>query len=204
MTDQHTQKQMDILSDEAAIQRVLQGDQQAFVHIVETYQQRIFMYCWRLLNQRQEAEDAVQDILVKAYQKLDTYKPHTSFSSWLYKIAYHHCLNVQRSSSFFQKILPLLRSDKDQSDSAEDEVEKSIFSEPLDRALRKLSSEERNLLVLRVFEEKSYAEIAQIMNKTAESVKKRYSRTLQKIKKWIIEREGEQHWEFIEVMWKRS
>lgn len=195
---------MEMMSDEAAIQRVLQGDQQAFVHIVETYQQQIFMYCWRLLNQRQEAEDAVQDILVKAYQKLDTYKPHTSFSSWLYKIAYHHCLNVQRRIRFFQNILPLLRPEKDLSDSAEKEAEKYIFSEPLDRALRKLSPEERNLLVLRVFEEKSYVEIAQIMDKTSESVKKRYNRTLQKIKKWIIEREGEQHWEFIEVMWKKS
>ncbi|MGM1046144.1 MAG: RNA polymerase sigma factor [Bacillota bacterium] len=195
---------MEMMSDEAAIQRVLHGDQQAFVHIVENYQQQIFMYCWRLLNQRQEAEDAVQDILVKAYQKLDTYKPHTSFSSWLYKIAYHHCLNVQRRIRFFQNILPLLRPEKDLSDSAEKEAEKYIFSEPLDRALRKLSPEERNLLVLRVFEEKSYVEIAQIMDKTSESVKKRYNRTLQKIKKWIIEREGEQHWEFIEVMWKRS
>lgn len=189
---------------ENAIELVLQGNQQAYSLIVDAYQQKIFMYCWRLLDQRQDAEDAVQDILVKAFQKLDTFQQNTSFSAWLYKIAYHHCLNILRRARFFQSILPLLSSDNNVYRSTEEEVEKYIFSEPFECALKRLSSVERNLLVLRIFEEKSYNEIGQIMNKTPESIKKRYNRALQKIKRWIIEREGEQHWNFIEVMWKRS
>lgn len=189
---------------EESIERVLNGDRQAFVHIVETYQQQIFMYCWRLLNHRQDAEDAVQEIMVKAYQKLETYELKTSFSSWLYKIAYHHCLNMLRRKRFFYSIAPLLREDKEQAASAEQEAQKYIIGESMERALRRLSPEERNLLILRVFEEKSFAEIGLILDKTKDSVKKRYSRLIQKIKKWMVDREGDLQWKLNEMTWKKS
>ncbi|MGG4346313.1 RNA polymerase sigma factor [Paenibacillus lautus] len=189
---------------EESIEQVLNGDRQAFVHIVEAYQQQIFMYCWRLLNQRQDAEDAVQEIMVKAYQKLETYEPKTSFSSWLYKIAYHHCLNMLRRRRFFHSIAPLLRTDKEQAESAEQEAQKYIIGESMERALRRLTPEERNLLILRVFEEKSFAEIGLILDKTKDSVKKRYSRLIQKIKKWMVDREGDLQWKLNEMTWKKS
>lgn len=189
---------------EESVEQVLNGNRQAFVHIVEVYQQQIFMYCWRLLNQRQDAEDAVQEIMVKAYQKLETYEPKTSFSSWLYKIAYHHCLNMLRRKRFFHRIAPLLRAEKEKAESAEQEAQKYFMSEPMERALRRLSPEERNLLILRIFEEKSFAEIGLILDKTKDTVKKRYSRLIQRLKKWMLDREGEAQWKLNEMTWKKS
>lgn len=204
MSIQPTKPEMKELDIELTIERVLNGDRQAFVHIVEAFQQQIFMYCWRLLNQRQDAEDAVQEIMVKAYRKLEKYKPETSFSAWLYKMAYHHCLNMLRRKRYFQNIVPKLRADKEHAASAEQEAQKYIISEPMERALRRLSPDERNLLILRIFEEKSFAEIGQILDKTKDAVKKRYSRLIQKLKKWMHDREGEPRWNFNEMTWRKS
>ncbi|VTR46681.1 RNA polymerase sigma factor [Actinobacillus pleuropneumoniae] len=88
--------------------------------------------------------------------------------------------------------------------SAEQEAQKYIISEPMEHALRRLSPDERNLLILRIFEEKSFAEIGQILDKTKETVKKRYSRLIQKLKKWMHNREEEPRWNFNEMTWKKS
>lgn len=170
---------------EYRIRRVQAGEIQDYAFIVKKYQHPIFVYCWRLLGNEQEAEDAVQDILVKAFEKIAMYKPVVSFSSWLYKIAYHHCLNVIQRKKLQQKLKFGLFSRSMTTDSAAQVIERRLFSEPLSRALDQLAAEERNLLVLRVFEEKSFAEIGEIMNKSEEAVKKKYGRTKIKLKKMM-------------------
>lgn len=170
---------------EYRITRVQAGEIQDYAYIVKKYQHQIFVYCWRLLGNEQEAEDAVQDILVKAFEKISMYKPAVSFSSWLYKIAYHHCLNSIQRKKLQQKLKFGLFTRSMATDSAAQVVERQLFSEPLSRALDQLTTEERNLLVLRVFEEKSFAEIGEIMNKSQDAVKKKYGRTKTKLKKMM-------------------
>ena len=64
-----------------------------------------------MLGNRQEAEDAAQEVLVKAYEKIHLYQQRVSFSSWLYKIAYHHCLNLLRRRQLQRKIMRLFRQE---------------------------------------------------------------------------------------------
>jgi RNA polymerase sigma-70 factor (ECF subfamily) len=75
-------------------------------------------------------------------------------------------------------------------DSVEQTLERRWFSEPLEYAMTKLSVEERNLLVLRVFEDKPFTEIAQILDKNLSAVKKKYARMKQKVIKLIQEKGG--------------
>ncbi|MEC0239285.1 sigma-70 family RNA polymerase sigma factor [Paenibacillus dokdonensis] len=173
------------------IKRVQAGDVQDYAFIVKKYQRQIFVYCWRLLGSRQEAEDVVQDILVKAFEKIHTYKPSVSFSSWLYKMAYHHCLNLIRRRKLHHKIKSALFLQNLITASAAHEVERQLFSEPLSKALGTLTVEERNLLVLRIFEEKSFGEIGEILNKSEEAVRKKYSRTKIKLKSMMTASEEE-------------
>ncbi|SEU20742.1 RNA polymerase sigma factor [Paenibacillus sp. NFR01] len=167
---------------EYRIRRVQAGETGDYAYIVQAYQRQILVYCWRMLGNEQEAEDAVQDILVNAFEKIRMYKPSVNFSSWLYKLAYNHCLNVLRRRKLQRSLSRNLSSEVLSTNSAAQVVERGLFSEPLSRALLKLSAEERNLLVLRVFEEKPFSEIAQIIGKSTEAAKKRYSRTLTKLK----------------------
>lgn len=126
----------------------------------------------------------MQDIFVNAFEKISRYKPTVGFSSWLYKMAYHHCLNLIRRKNLQRKFkLSLFTSTNMTSDSAAQVMERQLFSEPLSRALDQLNAEERNLLVLRIFEEKTFGEIGEIMNKSEDAIKKKYGRTKTKLKK---------------------
>ncbi|MGP0576246.1 RNA polymerase sigma factor [Paenibacillus peoriae] len=171
---------------EYRIKRVQAGEIQDYAYIVKEHQRQIFVYCWRLLGSEHEAEEAVQDILVKAFEKINMYKPTMGFSSWLYKMAYHHCLNLIRRKNLQRKFrINLFTSTNMTTDSAAQVMERQLFSEPLSRALGQLNAEERNLLVLRIFEEKSFGEIGEIMNKSEEAIKKKYGRTKTKLKKMM-------------------
>lgn len=178
---------------EYRIKRVQAGEIQDYAYIVKGYQRQIFVYCWRLLGSEQEAEEAVQDIFVNAFEKISRYKPTVGFSSWLYKMAYHHCLNLIRRKNLQRKFkLTLFTSTNMTSDSPAQVMERQLFSEPLSRALDQLNAEERNLLVLRIFEEKTFGEIGEIMNKSEDAIKKKYGRTKTKLKK-IMEPLKEDH-----------
>ncbi|MEZ2659849.1 RNA polymerase sigma factor [Aneurinibacillus aneurinilyticus] len=180
------------LIEEWILQIVEKGENEAFTNIIETFQKPIFMYCYRLLGNRQEAEDATQDIFFKAYQKLEQYKPVCSFSSWIYKIAYNHCLDLSRKRKTYQRIKRLFTFNP-VTESIEQTFEKQLFSESLTYALSKLSLQERNLLILRIFEEKTFDEIGLIFGKSTVAVKKQYERTKNKVKKQINESEAKEH-----------
>lgn len=88
---------------EYRVKQVQAGHTEDYAYIVQMYQHSIFVYCWRLLGSETEAEDAVQDILVHAFEKIGMYTPKVSFSSWLYKMAYRHCLNLIRRKNLQRK-----------------------------------------------------------------------------------------------------
>lgn len=172
----------DIGDIEYRVKQVQAGHIEDYAYIVQAYQRSIYVYCWRLLDSQPEAEDAVQDILVHAYEKIGMYTPKVSFASWLYKMAYRHCLNLLRRRSLQRKFKQVLFPFAPAADSAEQVMTRRLFSEPLSKALEQLTVEERNVLVLRVFEEKSFQEIGHIVNKSQEAVKKQFARTKQKLK----------------------
>ncbi|MEC0333182.1 RNA polymerase sigma factor [Paenibacillus macerans] len=173
---------------EKCAMEVKAGEINKYVHIVEAFQTPMYRYRSRMLGNRQEAEDAVQDILVKAFEKIDMYEPTDSFSSWLYRIAHYHCLNLLRKRGVQRKFQRWFLQDT-VAESAEQTITSRLFGEPLSSAITSLSAEERSLLILRVLEEKSFAEIGEISGKSAEAVKKKYGRLKLKLQK-LMERKG--------------
>ncbi|MCE3199551.1 sigma-70 family RNA polymerase sigma factor [Paenibacillus sonchi] len=183
-----SRKETVVDSIEEKIKRIQAGEVYLFSEVIRLYQQRIYVYCFRLLNSREEAEDAVQDIFIKAYQNIWDFKLQVNFTSWLYRVSYHHCLNQLRRQKFQNQLRRLLRQDVT-AKSAEQVVENRLFSESVAAALQKLSIEERNLVILRIFEDKSFAEIAEILGKSTVTVRKRYERTRSKLRESIVRRE---------------
>ncbi|QQZ58530.1 sigma-70 family RNA polymerase sigma factor [Paenibacillus sonchi] len=183
-----SRKETVVDSIEEKIKRIQAGEVYLFSEVIRLYQQRIYVYCFRLLNSREEAEDAVQDIFIKAYQNIWDFKLQVNFTSWLYRVSYHHCLNQLRRQKFQNQLRRLLRPDVT-AKSAEQVVENRLFSESVAAALQKLSIEERNLVILRIFEDKSFAEIAEILGKSTVTVRKRYERTRSKLRESIVRRE---------------
>jgi RNA polymerase sigma-70 factor (ECF subfamily) len=186
---------------EERIALVQAGETHEYAYVVEAYQRQIYVYCCRLLGNEQEAEDAVQDILVKAYESIKQYKPTVNFSSWIYKIAYHYCLNVLRRRQLQLKVQWLFKLDT-AAESPEQTFDKQAFSEPLATALSALSPEERSLLILRVFEEKTFAELGDISGKSPDAVKKKIGRIKEKVRKVMKKGEEEERWKEHSILLK--
>lgn len=75
---------------ETIIEQVKAGEKQAYQAIIIQFERQMYTYCYYILKNHAETEDAVQEIFIRAYENLHQYKRQVSFSAWLYKMAYHH------------------------------------------------------------------------------------------------------------------
>src|ERR1044071_6971126 len=84
------------MTDSEIIELVLSGEKEPYAELVRRYQDRIIGLCFGILNDPTLAEDAAQDIFVKVFRLLQTFRGKSSFSTWLYRIATNHCLDLRR------------------------------------------------------------------------------------------------------------
>lgn len=83
-------------NDMALVERALDQDLAAFEALVARYQNRIIAYAARMLNDHDEAEDVAQEVFIKAYRSLESFRAESSFSTWLYRIATNLCIDRAR------------------------------------------------------------------------------------------------------------
>ena len=171
---------MDRKEFQELLDEIIQGAEDSYEKIMQSYQVPIFHYCYHILGNRFEAEDATQEVFMRAYRHIAKYNRDVPFAAWLYKIAYHHCIDLIRKRKWL-RLLPFLETKQNQSN-IEQHIENTYFSEAVYRAMATLSIEERTLLFLRGVEEKTYDEIALIMNKNGASLRKKFERTAAKFR----------------------
>jgi len=161
------------------IERSRAGDQLAFGEIFEQYKNLVYRTAYLLLDNPNEAEDALQEIFVKVYRSLDKYQPSiAAFSTWLYRITVNHCLNQKRK--------PLLATgalEKSQLPSQPVHTLEDQFAEEqaLRHALNRLSGKLRAVIVLRYYHELAYAEIAQILEIPLGTVQSRLNQGMKQL-----------------------
>lgn len=155
------------------IAKVQGGDTAAFAYIIVQYQKPIYLYCYYLLRNRQEAEDAAQDIFIRGLANIGQYVPSVSFSAWLYRIAHNHCNDLLKKQSRAYKGLLSYRRNQAEGHTPE-------YTDYIMELLNHLRLEEKQILLLRALEEYSYEEIAEIMNIKAATVRKKYERIRKK------------------------
>ncbi|WNS47020.1 RNA polymerase sigma factor [Paenibacillus sp. MMS20-IR301] len=167
------------LTVEQMVERVQQGEVQTYTLIIRTFQRQIYLYCYYLLGNREEAEDAAQDIFIKALERVSQYSVQASFPAWLYRIAHNHCLDriKQRNRGF--RLLSLYKKQQQQAEAAG--TQESRYTEVVHGLLEQLSLEERQILLLRALEEHSYEEIGTIMDMNPATVRKKYERLRKKL-----------------------
>lgn len=112
------------------IERVKSGDKEAFGPLVNAYKDMVYTVCLRMLGSEAEAEEAAQDVFVKAYRSLGSFQAKAKFSTWLYRITYNNCISVIRKKV---KMIDLVE------DIPEGEVDEGELN-----GLENLSSEERS------------------------------------------------------------
>lgn len=177
--------------DEATIvARAQDGDLTAFEHLVERYQGRLFRLAYRMLNDRGEAEDVVQDTLTAGWRALPGLNRSGAFGGWVYRTATNRCLDVLRRRSSHPEastdpagLWPVLAVASDPHRTAEIAAE----FECLSRALAELPPGQRACWVLRELHDQSYAEIGAALGISPVSVRGRLARAREKLAEAMIQ-----------------
>lgn len=154
------------------------GTPDAFEEIVLLYQKRIFNFCFRMLLNRADAEDAVQETLIKAFRAARDFKGKSKFSTWLYMIARNTCFDKLKCRPKLEFIDELIADPKPMQEEAYYRKERE---ELLLRALGKLDEMHRLALNLVHFEGLSYEEASEIMGCEVGTVKSRVNRGVRKL-----------------------
>lgn len=167
--------------DEATlIQQAKQGQRAAFTAIMERYQGPIYNLCYRMLGNRTEAEDAAQETFLRAYLKLHRYDDGRKFSTWLFSIASHYCIDRLRTRRITWVAWDDLAGWYDAPQSTTPQPEAALLNQEYDEAVQKLlhtlPPPYRNAVILKYWYNLPYEEIAQAMDTTVSAIKGRLFR----------------------------
>jgi RNA polymerase sigma-70 factor (ECF subfamily) len=175
------------------VQRVLKGDLDAYGELIHDYQVSVFNVCYRILGNRQEAEDLTQEAFLRAYRQLKLYDQDRPFGPWMRTLAANLCYNHLRKRRLER--VPL-EDEKDlgkegQTQSPEMLVELSQENQKLYQALWKLPDNQRLALELRHFQGLSYQEMADQLKMPLNTVRSHLYRGRQKLVEILEEEENE-------------
>ncbi len=176
------------MSDEILVERVKRGDYLAFEELVAKYQNRVYGLAFRLTRNKMDAEDALQDVFLRVYQKIKDFRGESAFSTWLYKISLNEALmklrkKQHRREESIEEAMPKFRSDGSYagmvtnfSISPENEALKAEAQRLIQAAIDKLPEDYRSVLLLRDREGFSAQEVSQMLELSIPAIKSRLHR----------------------------
>jgi RNA polymerase sigma-70 factor (ECF subfamily) len=167
--------------DRVYVRRCLQGERQAFEFIVRKYQSSLANYFFRMIQERELSLEMTQEVFLRAYVNLHTYKENFQFSTWLFRIASNLLIDYWRKKKIPLVFLDAQNEDEEQAivqlpdhePSVAEYYERKITMENISRAISQLPENLRELFVLRHINDFSYEEIARIKNLPVGTVKNR-------------------------------
>jgi len=177
--------------DHSAIQAVLAGDKEAYAPLVVRYSGRLFRVAFRITGNEADAEDVVQEALLRGYRKLESFESRSDFGTWIYRIAVRCALDRIGGSKVDESSRIAETTDGEQdsvqiADSAAGS-ERLLLSGEIgamrDLAMRGLSPTERTAFVLRHLEDRTTEEIAAAMGIPPNTAKQSVFRAVQKLRR---------------------
>ncbi|RME17326.1 MAG: sigma-70 family RNA polymerase sigma factor [Bdellovibrio sp.] len=175
------------------IERVKLGHTASFSKLVRKHQKSLLRLAMRITNDLQSAEDIVQESFIKAFKKLDSFEGRSSFKSWMYRIVINTAKNKLRKHK--KDHLDIAKVQISTSPIAENSLSFHVFKEVLQKEIQKLPPRQKMALILRVFEELSFKEIADIMACPYDTAKANYRHALMKLRHQFNERKELKTWE---------
>lgn len=169
------------------IRKSREGDTQAFGELVLRHQRMIHALTYRMTGSLADSADLAQESFIRAFQRLADFRGEAKFSSWLYQIAMHACLNLRTSHA---------RREQVHRNWAEQERVAGAKSSPEDQAseeqtrqvqeaLMKLPVKQRAAIVLTVYEDMNHAEAARVLGCSETTVSWRVFAARRKLKRWL-------------------
>jgi RNA polymerase sigma-70 factor (ECF subfamily) len=162
------------VDDRRIIERILEGDTEAFNLLVRQWEKPIYNFILRMIGDREEALDLCQESFMKAYRELRTLKDQDRFSAWLYRIAHNTCFSKLRKDQgkTFVELSP-------ETSATRVPIESQLAVE---KALQYLPEDQREVVVLKVFHSLKFEEIAAIQGVPVSTVKSRLYMGFEKLR----------------------
>ena len=182
------------MAKEPLVQRILDGDENAFRELVEQNQSMIVNTCFGFVQDEFVAEDIAQEVFIKAFESMESFRSDSKLSTWLYRIAVNKCLNHLRSAkrrAVFENIQNIFLSHaiappaSDQSN-PQHQLENDELKEILKRALEKLPNNQRTVFVLSKYDGLSNKEICKVMSLSLSAVEALQNRSKKNLQKSLI------------------
>lgn len=172
----------DTADDLRLVKRVLKGEVECFSDLVAKYENKVYKTCFRFVRNADDAHDLSQEVFIRIYNNLASFREYSSLSTWIYKISVNVCLNFLRAKN------RLVTEDMELSDSpgAENNPERHVESkelyELLEMNLAKSGQNSRKIFLYRLFHGMPFNEIAEKLKISPESARMNYSRTRKQLR----------------------
>ncbi|MBI3263091.1 MAG: sigma-70 family RNA polymerase sigma factor [Acidobacteria bacterium] len=171
------------LDEPALVQACLSGMRQAFDILVERHRRAVYQLCYRYVGNHEDASDLTQDVFLRAYRGLKSFRGQASLGTWLYRIGVNVCLNKVSARK-----PPTQNIDENAQipDTAPDPLSNVFRAEravQVREAIAKLPERQRTTLILRMYHEMSHQEIADVLGSSVGAVKANFFHALNNLKR---------------------
>ena len=186
-------------ADELLMTSAAGGDRAAFDRLYDRYHARIYSFIKKQVGDQQAAEDLTQEVFLRLFKSLGSFDPERQFSSYLYKIAVNEVrrhYQKQAANQAFSLNEPVVDIDDDrertelladQAMGPEMLASARLTREMLRHLIDRLPPEQRMVILLKVYEQLTFEEIAAVMDRPLSTVLSRMHYALQKLHKWMVE-----------------
>jgi RNA polymerase sigma-70 factor (ECF subfamily) len=170
-------------ADVELVERYLAGDMTAFDEIMIRYERQIYRVCYRFVENREDAMDLAQEVFIKAFEHLATFRRESTLKTWLYRIAMNHCINhVKKHSQEFVEVTEYTGST---GASVQSQLEEREQRAHFRHMVQQLPPKQKAILELRIHEQLSYEEIAKISGRSVSTIKASVFFALEKLRKLV-------------------
>jgi len=182
-----------VQDEQVLVDRISSGDSTAFQEFVERYKKKIYYIAYDITGDQDDAEDVSQEVFIKVFRSLKTFRRNAKISSWLYQISVNASIDLLRKkSSKPEKLMDdIERADIQENlpgsstntQNPERSAEDLIIQKHISEALQKVSPKERSVFVMRHYNELKIREIAEILKVSPGTVKALFYRATRKLRK---------------------
>ena len=171
--------------DISLVERYVGGDMTAFDELMIRYERQIYRLCYRFTSNADDARDLAQEVFIKAFEHLGSFRRESSLKTWLYRIATNHCINHVKSNS--QQFVEVNETVRRTNATAHGALEEKERREQFLLLVKKLPPKQRAILELRIHEQLTYEEIAKLSNRSVSTIKASVFFALEKLRKLVKE-----------------
>jgi RNA polymerase sigma-70 factor (ECF subfamily) len=175
-----------IETDEEVLERVRTGDTEAYRVLVERHSRALYKLAYRMMGNAQDAEDAVQEALLRAFRQLASFTGQASFKTWLFRIAANYCLDIIRARERHAPMPDARSGDTfepvERGPLPDQLADSQLLRRRLDAAMRDLTAQERTAFVLRHCQGESIDDIAAALGVNNSAAKHSVFRAVKKLR----------------------